>query len=85
MSAEKRSISAPRQLFASADARKEMLGYSTFSDYVQALMRADTISGGAHLRDEAPRAVPDHPGIKAVPAIQTETHYHKLHKLKLKK
>lgn len=51
MSAEKRSVSAPATLFAAADARKEQLGYPTFSDYIQALIRADTISGGDHLRE----------------------------------
>lgn len=54
MSAEKRSISAPAVLFAKADARKEQLGYSTFSDYIQALLRADTLGGGDHLRESAP-------------------------------
>lgn len=54
MSAEKRSISAPAELFAKADQRKIELGYATFSDYIQYLLRADTMSGGAHLRDAAP-------------------------------
>lgn len=51
MSAEKRSVSAPAELFAQADQRKAQLGYSTFSDYIQALIRADTVAGGAHLRE----------------------------------
>lgn len=53
MSAEKRSISAPDTLFAQADVRKAQLGYSTFSDYIQALIRADAVGGGAHLREAA--------------------------------
>lgn len=73
MSAEKRSISAPKDLFAKADARKALLGYSTFSDYIQALLHADTFGGGAHLRDEAPR--PDGPHLPPVPPSQTDTSY----------
>lgn len=51
MSAEKRSISAPAELFAQADERKRALGYPTFSDYIQALIRADTITAAAHYRE----------------------------------
>lgn len=54
MSAEKRSISAPADLFQKADARKEQLGYATFSDYIQALMRADTLAHSGHVREVAP-------------------------------
>jgi hypothetical protein len=55
MSAEKRSISAPSDLYAKADARKEELGYSTFSDYIQALIRADVVKAGGHLREASPK------------------------------
>lgn len=51
MSAEKRSISAQRELFEQADARTQQLGYANFSQYVQALIRADVLSEGAHLRE----------------------------------
>ncbi len=54
MSAEKRTISAPAELLAKADLRAESLGYSNFSQYVQALMRADVIQSAAHVRDVAP-------------------------------
>lgn len=50
MSAEKRSVSAPSELFERAVARQKDLGYSTFSDYIQALIRADTMQGGGHVR-----------------------------------
>lgn len=43
MSSEKRSISAPAALFKLADARKEKLNYATFSDYIQDLIRVDTM------------------------------------------
>lgn len=43
MSAEKRSVSAPAELFRLADARARQLHYSRFSDYVQALIRADVL------------------------------------------
>lgn len=58
MSAVKRSISAPAELFDQADRRQADLGYSTFSDYIQALMRADALTGGSHLRESygAPNA-----------------------------
>lgn len=75
MSAEKRSISAPAALFTKADARKEQLGYSTFSDYIQALLHADTLNGGDHLRESAP--TPDTPHTPPVPPHQTDTSYHK--------
>jgi metal-responsive CopG/Arc/MetJ family transcriptional regulator len=41
MSAEKRSVSAPEELFKAADARVEELGYTNFSQYIQALIHAD--------------------------------------------
>lgn len=51
MSAEKRSVSAPEDLLAEADARMEDLGYTDFSKYIQALIRADVLTGGPHLRE----------------------------------
>lgn len=75
MSSEKRSISAPGSLFAKADVRKEQLGYSTFSDYIQALLRADSLGGGDHLREAAP--TPDSPSTPPVPSAETDTTYHK--------
>lgn len=81
MSAEKRSVSAPEQLFALADARKAQLGYSTFSDYIQALMRADALGGGDHLRESVKPhrgAHPDNPHTPVVPRNdQTDTSYFK--------
>lgn len=70
MSAEKRSVSAPANLFAQADQRKADLGYSTFSDYIQALIWADVKSSSGHLRETASTVPP--------PAqIFTSTHYFK--------
>lgn len=54
VSAEKRSISGPAELFRKADERKEQLGYSAFSDYIQALIRADVIERGALIVHETP-------------------------------
>lgn len=50
MPAEKRSISAPQELFARADARQAELQYSKFSDYIQALIVRDVQMGGDHIR-----------------------------------
>lgn len=54
MSAEKRSVSAPAELFARADLRAHKLGYTKFSDYIQHLLRADVISNSAHVRVAEP-------------------------------
>lgn len=54
MAAEKRSVSGPEELFKKADARAAELGYTKFSEYVQALIRADTVLGGEHVRQPTP-------------------------------
>ena len=41
MSATKKSISLPEELFKKAIERQKLFGYPTFSDYLQALIRAD--------------------------------------------
>lgn len=51
MSTEKRSVSAPLEEWARADKRCDELGYKTFSEYIQALIRADVIDGGSHVRE----------------------------------
>lgn len=70
MSAEKRSVSAPEELFAQADARQQQLGYSKFSDYIQALIRADVIKEGGHVREVAPQyQANSSPGLEAAKQI----------------
>lgn len=54
MAAEKRSVSAPDDLFAQADARAKELGYSNFSQYIQYLIRKDTLEKGSHIRESSP-------------------------------
>lgn len=62
MRVEKRSVSAPRDLFARADARCELLGYAKFSQYVQALIRSDVLKQGDHIRTVAePQELRDGP------------------------
>lgn len=46
----KRSISAPEWLFALADKRQAMLRYENFSEYIQALLIADTHGVRPHQR-----------------------------------
>lgn len=65
MSAEKRSVSAPDDLFEQADTRAHQLGYSNFSQYIQALIRADVITSAAHVRETA-QAAPAGPGSTVV-------------------
>ena len=70
MSAEKRSISAPADLFARADVRRKELGYDKFSDYIQHLIRADVMHGGAHIREASPDyQVSSSPGLTAAGKI----------------
>jgi len=45
------SISMPQTLFERAQQRQLELGYGTFSDYIQALIRADALTGAAHVRE----------------------------------
>lgn len=52
MSSVKRSVSAPQALMDQANARAEALGYTSFSHYVQALMRADVLRRTQHVREE---------------------------------
>lgn len=74
MSAEKRSVSAPRDLFQRADARLRLLGYANFSQYVQALMRADVLTAGDHTRavvdpdamHDRPNSSPGHQAAKEI-------------------
>lgn len=65
MSAEKRSVSAPAELFAQADRRKAQLRYSTFSDYIQALIHADLVAGGSHLRETSELAAAEQQSLAA--------------------
>jgi len=58
VSAARTTISMPDQLFATAVERQRELGYSTFSDYIQALIRADSLQSGPHLREAAKAAAP---------------------------
>ena len=47
MSARKKTISLPKTLLAKAETRARELHYSTFSDYLQELIRRDTMSNNA--------------------------------------
>lgn len=53
MRSARTSISMGHELYARAVARQQELGYSTFSDYIQALIRADSLQRGGHLREPA--------------------------------
>lgn len=54
MRGHRTSISMPRDVFEKAAVRQRELGYATFSDYIQALIRADSLSGSAHVRAAIP-------------------------------
>jgi hypothetical protein len=41
----------PEDIYARAVDRQKELGYPTFSDYIQALIRADAVSRAAHVRE----------------------------------
>ena len=41
----------PEELYVEAERRQKQLGYVTFSDYIQALIRADVLADGSHLRE----------------------------------
>lgn len=48
----------PDELYNKAVARQEQLGYATFSDYIQALIRADALQSGPHIRETAAPPMP---------------------------
>jgi metal-responsive CopG/Arc/MetJ family transcriptional regulator len=48
VSAKKRSISAPEELFQEADARWKRLRYKKFSQYIQELIESDVENRPAH-------------------------------------
>ena len=52
MSAGKRSISAPAELFAQADLRAAVLGYNKLSHYIQKLIEDDVARQTPHVRGE---------------------------------
>lgn len=60
MSVAKKTISLPKKLLDKAEARVEQLHYSTFSDYLQELIRRDT----NELREEPPPYGTKQPQIK---------------------
>jgi hypothetical protein len=45
----------PDEMYRDAIQRQQSLGYSTFSDYVKALIRSDVLQGSSHLREPATR------------------------------
>lgn len=54
----------PQAVYDDAIARQKELGYPTFTAYIQALLRADSIQGGAHLRETS--ALPAMPAEREV-------------------
>lgn len=54
MSAARTTISMPEAVYQRAVERQKALGYSTFSDYIQALLRSDALQDRGHLREVAP-------------------------------
>jgi len=52
MSADKRSISAPAELFAQADIRARKMGYRKFAHYIQKLIEDDVARQSPHVRGE---------------------------------
>jgi hypothetical protein len=58
------SISMPDETFAEGKKRQKDLGYRNFSDYIESLIRADTMSKADHVRKPNPSnnpPAPDHP------------------------
>lgn len=52
MSSARTTISMPEKMYTEAVARQQELGYANFSDYVQALLRADALQkGSSHVRE----------------------------------
>ncbi len=66
MSSERRTVSASGELFERAEARQRQLCYSSFSDYIQALIRADVLKEQASFHDAAPPEYKPQPTAKPV-------------------
>ena len=60
MSSIPKTVSIPEELFKRGEQRREELEYKNFSEYIQALIRADIMDGGDHIRETAkkPKAPP---------------------------
>lgn len=69
MSSTKRSISAPAELFQRAEDRQKQLCYATFSDYIQALIRADVLKEQKTFHNTEPPAFHPRPELNERQAV----------------
>lgn len=68
MSSARTTISMPEAAYQRAVQRQHELGYASFSDYIQALLRQDAVQAGGHLREVCQPNLSAHQAAKDVVA-----------------
>ena len=61
MGCQKKSVSLPQDLLLASEARRQRLGYASFSQYIQFLIQDDVLTHKNHVRSAHRRRHPKPP------------------------